>query len=206
MEWSNPLAEAQWALPQRNGICSIFAVMGLDERNGSPNKLQLPKRRRNERGKILQLQDPPLLIFQTAQATLVIFAPCGSKESRLHQLLPKKHGRELTGSPQADPTATSFSIPWTDNDQTTDCQLQSPFVQLKVRMQPLHDQYQHQSPPFSSRTESTSTSTSHPSYLRTWFTYKCLIKSTIKFPLHTCMESPSGGLAHDDVLAQSSLS
>jgi hypothetical protein len=25
MEWSNPLAEAQWALPQRNGICSIFA-------------------------------------------------------------------------------------------------------------------------------------------------------------------------------------
>jgi hypothetical protein len=186
MEWSNPLAEAQWALPQRNGICSIFAVMGLDERNGSPNKLQLPKRRRNERGKILQLQDPPLLIFQAAQATLVIYAPCGSKESRLHQLLPKKHGRELTGSPQADPTATSFSIPWTDNDQTTDCQLQSP--------------------PFSSRTESTSTSTSHPSYLRMWFTYKCLLKSTIKFPLHTCMESPSGGLAHDDVLAQSSLS
>ena len=39
MEWSNPLAEAQWALPQRNGICSIFAGMGLDERNGSPNKL-----------------------------------------------------------------------------------------------------------------------------------------------------------------------
>lgn len=136
MEWSNPLAEAQWALPQRNGICSIFAVMGLDERNGSPNKLQLPKRRRNERGKILQLQDPPLLIFQAAQATLVIFAPCGSKESRLHQLLPKKHGRELTGSPQADPTATSFSIPWTDNDQTTDCQLQSPLSNYKEGYSP----------------------------------------------------------------------
>ena len=30
MEWSNPLAEAQWALPQRNGICSIFAPKGED--------------------------------------------------------------------------------------------------------------------------------------------------------------------------------
>lgn len=206
MEWSNPLAEAQWALPQRHGICSIFAVMGLDERNGSPNKLQLPKRRRNERGKILQLQDPPLLIFQAAQATLVIFAPCGSKEPRLHQLLPKKHGRELTGSPQADPTATSFSIPWTDNDQTTDCQLQSPLSNYKEGHSPCMTRTSTNPPPFSSRTESTSTSTSRPSYLRMWFTYKCLLKSTIKFPLHTCMESPSGGLAHDDVLAQSSLS
>ena len=54
MEWSNPLAEAQWALPQRNGICSIFtdlppkplaapAKFGLARTAPHQNLPELPK-------------------------------------------------------------------------------------------------------------------------------------------------------------------
>jgi hypothetical protein len=51
MEWSNPLAEAQWALPQRQGICSVFArivprvALRQGNHEGDPGQLLPPNQK-----------------------------------------------------------------------------------------------------------------------------------------------------------------